>query len=188
MSAALDMTPPATLEEFLDWERFQDLRYEWDGVQPIAMTGGTLRHEEMGNRLYDALRARLRGGPCSVFRTNAAVATASGTRRRYPDLIVTCSPFQGSDRAVPEPVLIIEILSDSTTALDRGIKRAEYMALPSLQRYVMLVQDEPLALVCARDDDFRERRVRDAVHLPGFDLSMPLAELHGGLSAPESDA
>lgn len=181
MSAALDMTPPATLEEFLDWFPHQELTYEWDGTQVIAMTGGTLRHNEIANRLSDVLRARLRGGPCTVFRTDASVRTAAASRVRYPDLVVTCSPFDGTSYAVPDPVLIVEILSDSTTAQDRGIKRAEYAALPSLRRYVMLAADERLALVCARDDGFAERRVRDALALPEFGLTVSFPALYDGL-------
>jgi Uma2 family endonuclease len=107
---------------------------------------------------------------------------------RYPDLVVTCSRLSGRALDVPDPILIVEVLSDSTTALDRGAKRREYAALPSLRRYVMLVQEEPLALVCERDDGFAERRVRDAVHLPEFDLSIPLADLHAGLPRYEPDA
>ncbi|WP_426956359.1 Uma2 family endonuclease [Muricoccus radiodurans] len=182
MSAALDMTPPDTLESFLGWERFQDLRYEWDGVQPVAMTDGTLRHARLANRVYDALTAPLRGSPCEVFRSDMRVMTARGTRVRYPDLVVSRTPLRGDERDLPDPVLIVEVMSGSTTAMDRGIKRAEYADHLSLRRDVMLVQDEPLALVCARDDGFAERRVRDALDLPEFGLSIPLAALHDGLN------
>ena len=66
MSAALQPRPPATLAEFLDWERSQAVRYEWDGVQPVAMVGGSFAHTEVASRLYDALRPALRGGPCTA--------------------------------------------------------------------------------------------------------------------------
>ncbi|WP_376095040.1 Uma2 family endonuclease [Roseomonas sp. CCTCC AB2023176] len=82
---------------------------------------------------------------------------------------------------MPDPVLIVEVLSDSTTAQDRSIKRVEYAGLPSLRRYVMLASDDRLAPVCARDDGFIERRVRDALDLPEFGLTIPLATLYDGL-------
>ncbi|MBY0334309.1 MAG: Uma2 family endonuclease [Acetobacteraceae bacterium] len=181
MSAALAFMPPRTLEEFLDWVPLQDERFEWDGVQPVAMVGGTLNHSELAARLEEALRRALRGGPCRTFRSDVGVRTERGTRIRFPDLVVTCSPVHGRELAVPEPVLVVEVLSASSAAIDRGVKRAEYAALPSLSRYVMLAQDAPIALVCARDDGFAERQEHEALVLPEFGLTLPLAELYAGL-------
>ncbi len=181
MSAALHPRPPATLAEFLDWERGQPLRYEWDGVQPVAMVGGSFAHTEIATRLSDALRPALRGGPCTVVRADLKVLTERGSRARYPDLAVTCAPIRPGDSAVPEPLLIVEVLSETTAAADRGAKRTEYAALPSLARYVMLAQDEALALVCDRAGGFEERAVRGALDLPELGLSVPLAPLYEGL-------
>ncbi|WP_376100069.1 Uma2 family endonuclease [Roseomonas sp. CCTCC AB2023176] len=86
------MTPPSTLEAFPDWFPYQELTYEWDGTQVIALVGGTLRHNTIANRLANALDARLQGGPCTVFRADVQVRTAAASRIRYPDLVVTCSP------------------------------------------------------------------------------------------------
>ena len=72
-------------------------------------------------------------------------------------------------------------MSETTAATDRGAKRAEDAALPSLRRYVMLAQDEPLALVCDRAHGFEERAVRDTLDFPELGLSVPLAELYPGL-------
>ena len=156
MSAALEPRPPATLTEFLDWERHQSIRYEWDGVQPVAMVGDSFAHTEIASRLSDLLRAALRGGPCTVVRADLKVLTERGTRARYPDLVVTSAPICPGDSAVPEPLLIVEVLSETTAAADRGAKRAEYAALPSVARYVMLAQDESLALVCDRAGGFED--------------------------------
>jgi len=183
MSAALQPRPPATIAEFLDWERHQPVRYERDGVQPVAMVGGSFAHTELATRLSDLLRAALRGGPCTVVRTDLKVFTERRSRARYPDLVFTCAPVRPSDSEVPEPLLIVEVLSDTTAAADRGAKRAEYAALPSLRRYVMLAQDAPLALVCDRENAFEERVVRDTLELPELDLSVPLAPLWNGLLA-----
>ena len=137
MSAALQTQPPLNLAEFLDWERRQAVRYEWDGVQPVAMVGGSFAHTELATRLSDRLRAALAGGPCTVVRADLKVMTATGSRARYPDLVVTCSPLRPRDSEIPKPVVIVEVLSETTAAADRGAKRAEYAALPFLQRYVM---------------------------------------------------
>jgi Uma2 family endonuclease len=186
MSAALECSPPVTLEEFLAWEEFQEVRHEWDGVQPFAMVGGSFLHSELATRLSDILRAALRGGPCTVVRADLRVYTAGRTRIRYPDLVVTCAPLAPGDREVRAPRLILEVLSESTTAIDRGVKRREYAALPSLDRYVMLAQEAPLALVCARTDGFVERAERRVLALPEFAVSVPIASLYEGLvTGPE---
>lgn len=181
MSAALDHLPPGTLAEFLDWEQFQECRYEWDGVQPVAMVGGTLGHSELALRVYDVLREALRGTACKVYRSDVRVMTERGTRIRYPDLVVTCSQTRATDLAVPAPVLILEVLSETTAATDRGTKRAEYGALPSLARYLMLVQDAPIAVICDRAGNFEERQERAVIDLPEFGLTIPLAALYEGL-------
>lgn len=181
MSAALALAPPLTLEEFLAWEPRQDCQYEWDGVQPVAMVGGTYAHAELANRVYDALRAALRGTPCSVIRTDLRVMTAENSRVRYPDLVVTWSPIHPADRTVPAPVFILEVLSETTGATDRGTKRREYAALPSLARYVMLAQDAPIAVVCDRAGSFEERQEHAALELPEFGLTLPLTDLYEGL-------
>ena len=180
-SAALALTPPFTLEEFLDWQIAVEEPFEWDGTQPVAMVGETMRHSLLAGRVYDALRERLRGGSCSVFPPGPRVMTAQGTRVRHPDLTVTCSPLQLTDRVIPNPVFILEVLSPSTAPIDRGIKRAEYAALPSLTGYVMLAQDAPLALVCDRVTGFEERQEHVALALPEFGVTLPLADLYAGL-------
>ncbi len=59
---------PMSLDEFLDWERGQELRWEFDGIGPVAMNGGSIAHSEIATNIVEALRARLRGGPCRAFR------------------------------------------------------------------------------------------------------------------------
>lgn len=182
MSAALQPRPPETLAGFLDWERHQPFRYEWDGVQPVAMTGGSFAHTEIATRLSDALRAALRGTSCTVVRADLKVMTANRSRARYPDLVVTCSPVGPRDSEVPEPLVVVEVLSETTAAADRGAKRAEYAALPSVRRYVMLDQEEPLALVCDRDGGFAERVERATLAFPELGwVEVPLAALYEGL-------
>src|ERR1700690_1336586 len=119
-----------TLEAFLAWERRQELRYEFDGTGPVAMTGGTIEHSEIATNIVEALRRRLRGGPCRVVRGDLKVIVSG--RVRYPDAMVTCTPIpQGAD-VVPEPVVVFEVLSASTAGVDRITKNAEYEATPSI--------------------------------------------------------
>ncbi len=107
--------------------------------------------------------------------------TAHRRRVRYPAVAVTCSPIGWSDREIPDPVLVVEVLADCTAGADRGVRCAEYAGLASVRRYVILAAHEPLALVHAREDGFTERRVRDALPIPEWGLSLPFADLYDGL-------
>ena len=87
----LALRKPMTLAEFLEWEERQPLRYEFDGVGPVAMTGGTLAHARIQRNLAFALTGRLRGKPCSSYgsdlkfrsrRTTSATPTAWSSARR----------------------------------------------------------------------------------------------------------
>jgi len=168
-----------TLEEFLEWERQQELRYEFDGVQPVAMTGGTVAHSVIGSNVFQALDTRLRD-PCRVFRSDLKVVVQNQVR--YPDAIVTCTAVADDADVVPEPVVLFEVLSASTRGVDQTLKAAEYLATPSVQYYVMLQQKQADAVVLLRKKDgWDEERVLglDAViRLTALGVELPMAELY----------
>jgi Uma2 family endonuclease len=118
--------------EFLDWEERQPLRYEFDGYQPVAMTGGTVAHAIIQRNLAITIGWRLRGGPSSFYGSDLKIETASGFR--YRDGIVVCSPVANDATVAREPVVIFEVLSDSTARTDLVTKNQEYAATPSVRR------------------------------------------------------
>lgn len=129
-----------TLDEFLAWEREQPERHEFaDGVIKM-MAGGSLDHSTIASNLRTVLREKLRGTGCLPFRGDAKVLANGAVR--YPDLAVTCSPVNGRGDIVPEPILVIEILSPSTERSDRGRKKFDYFATPSIRQYAIVEQDE----------------------------------------------
>ena len=123
----LALRKPMTLAEFLEWEERQPLRYEFDGVGPVAMAGGSVRHAQIQRNLAFALTARLRGKPCQFLGSDLKIQTEED-HARYPDGIVICSPLTGSETIVDAPVVIFEVLSPSTTHTDRFVKAREYQA------------------------------------------------------------
>jgi Uma2 family endonuclease len=141
---------PMSLDEFLAWERDQPERHEFDGFVITAMTGGSLDHSTIASNLRAALSAKLRGSGCMAFRGDAKVIANGAVR--YPDLSVTCSPITGRDDIVPEPVLIIEVVSPSTERLDRGHKKLDYFATPSVRQYTIIAQDERLVDLYTRSE------------------------------------
>jgi Uma2 family endonuclease len=182
---------PMDLDAFLAWEERQELRHEFDGVRPIAMTGGTAAHAVIQSNLHVALGTRLRGKPCRFFGSDLKVLTARTSR--YPDGVVTCTPWANTDISVPEPVVIFEVLSRSTASTDHITKNQEYASIPSVQRYVMLEQERIGATVFARagGDWVGHVLAEDAtLSMPEVGIELPLTELYEGLEFPatsESD-
>ena len=179
MSNALRRT--MTLDEFLAWEDCQDLRHEFDGFQPVAMTGGTYAHDAISMNLARELGVRLRGTRCRPHGSNLKVRT--NTTVRYPDAFVSCRPHGNADTVARDPVVIFEILSPSTAGTDRIDKVREYTSLPSVRRYVLLEQDRVAATVLERGDGHWITAVvtGDAVlHMPEIGVELPLAELYDG--------
>ena len=182
---------PVSLEAFLAWEERQELKYEFDGFQPVAMTGGTLAHASIQANLAISVGGRLRGTPCRFLGSDIKVLTTATTRSRYPDGLVTCTQGSNDSTIAPEPVVIFEVLSRSTASTDHITKNREYAALPSVQRYVMLEQERIGATVFARsgDDWIGHVLADDAIlSMPEIAIEVPLAELYEGLDFSSSDA
>lgn len=138
---------PLTLEEFLEWEEAHEERYEFDGIQPVAMKGASFRHALLVARMIGLMQPRLRPG-CAVVANDMKVV--AGKRVRYPDLLVVCGPVSSAADRV-QPALVIEVLSPSTALTDRRVKPLDYAAVPSIQVYVLLDQSEPRATILRRD-------------------------------------
>ena len=179
----LAVRKPMTLAEFLEWEERQPLRYEFDGVGPVVMTGGTYGHSTIEVNLAIAVGGRLRGRPCPFQGNDLKFQVAEG-HIRYPDGMVLCSPVDRTATVIYDPVAVFEVLSPSTAGNDRIVKALEYQATTSVQRYVMLEQDAVGATVYARAGEAwtHEIPVADSIlALPEIGVSLPLAELYEGL-------
>jgi Uma2 family endonuclease len=177
-----------TVEGFLDWENRQDLTYEFDGFAPVAMTGGTVEHNQIQANLIIALGIRLRGGRCRVFTSHMKIAVAGSVR--YPDAFVVCTPSPRGALVVTDPVVIFEVSSPGTAAIDHIEKNREYRDTPSVQRYVMLEQDRPGANVYTRSgDDWVGRLIEgDAVlSMPEIGVELPLSEVYEGITFPDAE-
>jgi Uma2 family endonuclease len=170
---------PMTVEAFLDWEERQPTRYEFDGLHTYAMTGGSANHSQVQVNLLVELRSRLRGKACKPFGSELKVLVAGSVR--YPDAFVVCTPVQGKATLVTDPVVVFEIISPSTSGVDRIIKNQEYRATPSIQRYVILEQDRQAAMVFSRDHgDWAGHLIAGDtdVAMPEIGISVPLAALY----------
>jgi Uma2 family endonuclease len=174
-----------TLEAFLDWENRQELKYEFDGFQPVAMTGGTAAHATIQVNLMGLLFNLLRGHRCRVYGSELKIQVAG--RIRYPDAFIVCSPVSSDALVVHEPVVVFEILSPSTSDTDRFEKNWNYRDTPTIQRYVMLEQSRCGATVFARNGEDWAGHVLPgdaALELPEAGITLALAELYEVVTFP----
>ena len=179
---------PMTATEFLAWEAKQELKWEFDGFQPVAMTGGTIAHSVIQGNLITALSNRLRGKPCRPYGPDLKVGI--GVKYRYPDAFVSCTRATPGDSVVFAPVVVFEVLSESTAKTDRTTKLMEYQSLPSVQRYVLLEQDQVVATVITRIETGWGIEVLDAaatLSMPEIDVEVAMAELYEGLELTPLD-
>jgi Uma2 family endonuclease len=179
---------PVNLAEFLAWEERQELRYEFDGFEPVAVTGGTIAHGQITFDLRTALVARLAGKPCRPLGPNVKII-ADG-RARYPDAIVVCRPVSPTATVADDPVVAFEVLSEGSSETDLIDKNREYRATPSIQRYVVLQQTHKAAIVFVRREDGWLSEIvsgHDAMlDLPKIGIAVPLHEIYANSELSEA--
>jgi Uma2 family endonuclease len=178
---------PWTQEQFFSWAETQDERCEFDGFQPVAMTGDFNGASAIGVNLLASLHGRLRGSGCRPLGPNAGVETTNSAVR-YPDALVTCSKFDLRDRKVPGVLVVFEIVGSTADAnrRDRIIKVREYAAVPSVRRYV-IVESSGIGLTVmerSAPDQVWQTTVltgEDILRMPEIGVEIPVAEIYEGI-------
>lgn len=131
---------PMTLEQFQSWEDGQLERHEFIDGEVFAMAGAEERHVVASMNLVFALRQHLAGQPCRPYISDMRLQI--GQNIFYPDVMVSCSEAdRARTLAKQEPILLVEVLSPSTAAYDRGEKFARYRQIDSLQEYALIDLD-----------------------------------------------
>ena len=148
MSAVLKPPRFANAEDYLAWEELQPGKNEYVGGEVYAMVGARLTHNTVALNAYMWLRHALKGSPCRTFALDTKLQIAASGEHLYPDVMVTCDARDsegGEDRFIRYPWLVVEVLSDSTAAYDRGLKFELYRGLDTLSHYLVVEQDRPHA-------------------------------------------
>jgi Uma2 family endonuclease len=178
-----------TLEEYFALEHTGQARYEyWDG-DLVCMSGGTPQHAIIGGNVFFCLRNRLQDSNCRAFNGDLAIRTPSLPPYRYPDASVACGqPIYETVEGMgtlTNPVLIVEVLSRGTEALDRHQKKDAYQALPTVREYLLVAQDAPHVTHYVRHEDGWNRTdhadLLTSIELPSLDISFTLADLYEGI-------
>ncbi len=184
---SLQPKPQLTFEEWLEGERASlEGRSEYVGGEAFAMTGASAEHNAIVVNIASELRAQMKGRPCQVYANDMKVRVRPADAGKYPDLIALCGERQFQDGRrdlLLNPSLIVEVLSDSTEAYDRGKKFAIYRQIPSLREYLLVSQHQIQVELFSRGDDGRWTlsdfsALTDTVALTSVGCTLSLAEVY----------
>jgi len=173
-----------TPEEYLRMERAAELKSEYDDGVIMAMAGASSPHNLIVAALIHGLMSRVRDG-CLVYPSDMKVRVLNPTRFFYPDVSVVCERPQFADDqrdVLLNPLIVIEVLSESTAKYDRGRKFFSYQEIPSLQEYVLVWQDDVLVEHYRREADHwvytKSEGLDAALNLPSAGCEVPLREIY----------
>ena len=174
--------------EFLEWENAQETRHEFYGGEVFAMVGVRRVHALISGNLFAALKAHLKDTRCRAFTESVKVQVANETVF-YPDVFVTCDAQDlKTDMVFRSPSLIVEVLSDSTQAYDRGLKFTAYRQLASLQEYVLVDPDNRRVEVYRRNERQNFELIDQTGHaelvLDSVGMRLAMAEVFDGVEEP----
>ncbi|GAB4177216.1 MAG: Uma2 family endonuclease [Coleofasciculaceae cyanobacterium] len=191
------MTP----QEYLEWEEQQPIKYEYINGEVFAMTGGTLPHNDIAINLTSALKNHLRGKGCKVQMVDVKVGVSKNGPFHYPDVMVTCdSQDLTARKVIYHPCLIVEVLSPSTEAFDRGDKFRNYRRIKTLKEYVLIEADR-MNVECYRlnekgkweltpysPEETTENGTELEVQLTSVDFRCPISLLYEDVVFPEDSS
>ncbi len=187
MTAELAVSQFISVEDYLAGEELEEQKHEYLAGVVYAMAGAKNAHNVIATNLLGLLHGLLRGHACRPFNsdTKVRIRLADQTRFYYPDVQVICRPNPLSDHFQDYPVLIFEVVSESTRRIDEQEKRAAYLAIPTLNAYVLIEQDRPAATVWRRTGQgFVREDYAGAEAVLAFDeiaARLTLGELREGL-------
>jgi len=173
-----------TEEEYFEFERTSIGHWEYVNGEIRAMSGGTANHSTIAVNIIATLRTALLPKGCRVFGSDMKVHTGDGVNT-FPDAAVVCGPlafYRGRTDLLANPQLIVEVLSDSTEAYDRGDKFRHYQSIPTLTDYLLVSQDEArVTLFTRREEDWHQLNVaglEGSVYLPSAETTLALSDIY----------
>ena len=184
---SLQPKPHLSFEDWLEGERAAlEGRSEYVGGEVFAMTGASAAHNGIVRNIIGQLWTQMKGRPCQVYANDMKVRVSASSAGTYPDLVAFCAEpeFQDGRRDVLlNPSLIVEVLSDSTEAYDRGGKFALYRQVPSLREYLLISQHQVQVDLYTRGGDDRWTlrdftSLTDSVPLGSVDCTLALSEVY----------
>lgn len=184
-----------TLEEYFELELSTNERFEYFDGEIFSMSGVSEQHAQLEINFITLLSGKLRGRPCRVFPANMRIKVPSLPPYRYGDVSAVCGQavFEkiGGVDVLANPTLIIEVLSDSTEAYDRGDKFTHYKSIASLREYLMAAQHRPHLTQYVKQEDgswsYNEvNELSASIQLASIDCVLELSEIYRDVTFPEN--
>ena len=180
-----------TAEEYLALDRAAEFRSEFLDGEIVAMSGGRMRHAQLGGSVFGQIYGALQGSACQAFGSDFRVRVSS-RMYVYPDVIVVCGkPILADERQdiLLNPTVIVEVLSPSTEKYDRGIKLQRYRGIESLRDYILVAQDQVRVEQYTRAEDhawaFRDyQSPQESLVMESIGVSVPLARIYERIEFP----
>ena len=172
-----------TVEEYLKFEETAQIKHEFVDGFVFAMAGASEEHNLICINLASLLRAAVRGSSCSAYVSDMKLQVED--RFYYPDLLLSCDDEDKGKSIKAHPCLIIEVLSKSTSDIDRGEKLYQYRKLSSLKAYVLISQDKRFIEIyrSQQDGSWRYETLEEGTFtLPCLDLSLKLDDVYEDVS------
>jgi len=186
MTVGIRKRKKITEAQYLKMERAAETRSEYFDGEVFAMAGTSRRHGILAGNAFAALHPQVRQQRCDIFQNDMRVKVAVTGLYTYPDIVVACGGGQYEDSEVDtllNPTMIIEVLSKSTAAYDRGEKFQQYRKLPSLEDYILVSQDRRLIELYSRQPDGRwllseYSELNDMIELPSIGCHLALRDVY----------
>jgi len=145
MSLQSEKQQPLTPEQYLEIERKAEYKSEYFNGETFAMAGASRRHNLITGNVFAAIHRQIRNRPCEAYTNDMRVKVSESGLYTYPDVVVVCEKPEFDDEhrdTLLNPSLIVEVLSESTEAYDRGKKFENYRMIASLSDYLLIAQDK----------------------------------------------
>ncbi|MDD2744252.1 MAG: Uma2 family endonuclease [Rhodocyclaceae bacterium] len=182
--------------EYLAYEAQSPVRNEYIAGEIFAMTGASIRHNVIAGNLFAELRSHLKGTPCRALIEGVKLRLRKEQSYFYPDVMVTCEnrlqELDSQQQTVEEPVVVIEITSPSTEAIDRREKLRAYRTLPSLKEYLIVSQDRAQVEIFRRRGDIGWDIITyepgDIVEITSLELKISMNDIYfeSGIELPST--
>jgi Uma2 family endonuclease len=182
--------PRFTFEEYLTREEASTFKNEFYQGEIFAMAGATLEHTTIEGNIFSRLRSSLRGSSCRPHNGNQRIRIPTNGLTTYPDVSITCGEITldpRDQRAINNPIVVFEVLSESTESYDRGEKFDLYRDLPLFREYILVAQDQPMVerFVLQEDGSWKLtvlKGMEAVLQLQSVDASLTFAEIYEDVS------
>lgn len=178
-----------TVEEYLKLQETATERLQYFNGEIFAMSGGTPNHAWIATNIIAALHPALRNTGCRIGNGDLAIWTPAGLYT-YPDVVISCAPEKFNGNFLINPVVIVEVLSETTEGYDRGEKFEKYRGIESFQEYLLVAQDRVYVEHHVRGGTVQEpvwlmrefRSIEDTISIRATNAALPVSLVYADIN------